>query len=138
MVIKPEARAAAKLDGERLVFAGVTVQQSRLEIILGRQIAHAALQAGLPADAKIAERLRIANIAGTAEFAHVDVRFTIAARGKIAAASNPIIAAQNRRGFDTIADGVSEIIDFGGRQRSRRWRSHQQRSAYSNHYARAK
>src|ERR1700730_531027 len=115
-VVQPETRAAAKLDREGPGFPAGVLAQARIEVGLEIDIPHAALKPRLPPDAQIAQRLRVANFAGTAEFRNAYVEVAIAASGRvIRAIPEAIVTAEDGRRFDAIGDSASDLIGLGGR-----------------------
>jgi hypothetical protein len=71
--MEPEAPASAELNRERIVFGRVPYQVPRIIHLLAVNFTHAPLQPRLPGDARVPNRLRVADIAGTAELAECQV-----------------------------------------------------------------
>src|SRR5262249_41446464 len=113
MLVEPEARAAAELDGVSIIFAGITFQISGAESIFRSEVTHIALNARLPLDGAIIEqRLGIADVSRAAELGNINGILVVRPIGR---AADTVVAAENSDCFDAVADNVPDLVQLGYR-----------------------
>src|SRR5260370_8062591 len=78
VLVQPERRATAKPDREDPGFAGVVLEQPRIELVFAIEITHAALKPRLPTDAQAAQLPRVAYLAVTTNLRNVCIYVAMA------------------------------------------------------------
>src|ERR1700730_8900908 len=120
VLVQPETRATAKLDREDPGFAGVVLEQPRIELVFAIEITHAALKPRLPSDAQAAQLLRVAYLTPTTNLRNV--RFYVAMAVPdgvpvvvIGTVPQPIVTPQDGQRFNSVAYSASNLAGLARR-----------------------
>src|SRR5258708_13855835 len=125
VLVQPETRATAKLDREDPGFAGVVLEQPRIELVFAIEITHAALKPRLPTDAQAAQLLRVAYLAVTTNLRNVCFYVAMAVpvgvpRVRLSTVPPPIVTPQDGQRFNSAAYSASNLAGLARRYLSLR------------------
>src|SRR3984893_4520027 len=120
VLVQPETRATAKLDREDPGFAGIVLEQPRIELVFAIEITHAALKPRLPTDAQAAQLLRVAYLAVTTNLRNVCFYVAMAVPGGvpgvvIGTVPQPIVTPQDGQRFNSVAYCASNLAGLARR-----------------------